>query len=289
MGTACELRFFAATPEQAHRVSAAVIADVERLEAKYSRYRDSSELSRINRIAATGGSVEVDEETAALLDYADTCHRESEGLFDITSGILRRAWNFKSGVLPTAEQIAALLPCIGWHKLQWQRPLLHFSQAGMELDLGGIAKEYAADRAAALCVQLGVNAALVNLGGDIRVAGPQADGNPWRIGISNPQDPARALCTVALHRGAMASSGDYQRCLTIDGLRYSHLLSPATGWPVRGLSAVSVVADLCVVAGSASTIAMLKGEAGKAWLESLGLAYLCVDAAGACSGTLNSR
>ncbi|HTQ98819.1 MAG TPA: FAD:protein FMN transferase [Candidatus Acidoferrum sp.] len=289
MGTACELRLWARTETIARRVSDAVTADVDRLEAKYSRYRADSELSFINAVAARGGSVNVDDETAQLLDYADTCHRESEGLFDISSGILRRAWDFKSGQLPTQETVAALLDRTGWHKLHWQRPQLGFPLPGMELDLGGIVKEYAADRAAALCLQHEAPHALINLGGDIRVTGPQADGAPWHIGISDPAAPERALCTVQLSSGALASSGDYQRCITIDGERYSHILDPFTGWPVRGLAAVSVVADLCVVAGSASTIAMLKGAQGAEWLADLGLQYLWVDTQGNSGGTLLSR
>lgn len=286
MGTQCELRLFAASADAANQVAAAVIADVARLEAKYSRYRADSELSRINAVAATGGSTTVDDETAQLLDYAATCHRESGGLFDITSGILRRAWDFKSGKLPESAQVQLLLALTGWHKLQWQRPQLQFPLAGMELDLGGIVKEYAADRAATLCLQHGALHALVNLGGDIRVTGPQADGSAWRIGISDPAAPLRPLCTLELTAGALASSGDYQRCITIDGTRYSHILNPFTGWPVRQMAAVSVMADFCVVAGSASTIAMLKDAEGPAWLQQLALPHLWVDTAGKAGGSL---
>ena len=286
MGTACELRLYAPSTELAHLVSSAVVGDIERLEAKYSRYRSTSELSAINRIAANAGSISVDDETAQLLDYADTCNRESGGLFDISSGILRQAWDFKSGLLPAPQKVAALLDRTGWHKLNWQRPLLKFSVPGMELDFGGIVKEYAADRAATLCQQHRIQHALINLGGDIRVVGPEADGKPWRIGISDPADPVRALCTVELQSGALASSGDYQRCITVDGVRYSHILNPLTGWPVRHLAAVSVVADLCVIAGSASTIGILKDEEGAAWLEQLGLDHLWIDAAGHSGGSL---
>jgi thiamine biosynthesis lipoprotein len=179
-----------------------------------------------------------------------------------------------------------LLQLTGWHKLQWQRPQLRFPLAGMELDFGGIVKEYAADRAATLCLQHGIRHALINLGGDIRVSGPQADGTPWRIGISNPAAPAEALATIELTSGALASSGDYQRCLVLDGVRYSHILDPFTGWPTRGLAAVSVTAELCVVAGSASTIAMLKGTAGPQWLATLALPCLWIDAAGTAGGSL---
>lgn len=288
MGTVCDLRLFADDAAQARKTAAVVIGDIERLEAKYSRYRPSSELSAINAVAAAGGSISVDDETAQLLDYAATCHAESEGLFDITSGILRRAWDFKAGTLPGQAQLQSLLALTGWHKLVWQRPTLRFPLAGMELDLGGVVKEYAADRAATLCVQHGVQHALVNLGGDIRVTAPQADGKPWRIGISNPAAPEQALCTLELHGGALASSGDYQRCLTIDGVRYSHILNPFTGWPVRKLAAVSVVAEFCVVAGSASTIGMLKDAAGAEWLRQLELPHLWIAVDGQSGGTLLS-
>jgi thiamine biosynthesis lipoprotein len=289
MGTACELRLYAASAELAHLVSSAVVGDIERLEAKYSRYRPSSELSAINRIAAAAGSVSVDAETAQLLDYADTCYRESAGLFDISSGILRQAWDFKSGRLPSPQQVAALLDRTGWHKLCWERPLLKFSVPGMELDFGGIVKEYAADRAATLCQQHNIQHALINLGGDIRVVGPLPDGSAWHIGISDPADPAHALCTLELQSGALASSGDYQRCITVDGVRYSHILNPLTGWPVRHLAAVSVVADLCVIAGSASTIGMLKDAEGAAWLQNLGLDHVWIDVVGNSGGSFLTR
>ncbi len=286
MGTACELRLYAASADAAHRVCDAIVADIERLEAKYSRYRPNSELSILNNLAATGGSVIVDSETAQLLDYADTCYRESDGLFDITSGILRRAWDFKAGVLPSPQQVAALLDRTGWHKLTWQDHTLNFTLPGMELDLGGIVKEYAADRAATLCEQHNIHHALINLGGDVRVTGPHYDGTPWRIGISDPANPAHPLCTIELQSGALASSGDYQRCFTVDGVRYSHILNPRTGWPVRQLAAVSVVADYCVVAGSASTIGMLKDVDGPQWLQNLGLQHLWIDVAGNSGGSL---
>ncbi|MES2606722.1 MAG: FAD:protein FMN transferase [Pseudomonadota bacterium] len=286
MGTLCEVRLFAAAALQAKAATDAVIADVERLEARYSRYRSTSELSRINAIAAIGGRVEVDDETAHLLDYAATCHRESGGLFDLSSGILRKAWDFKSGKLPAPAEVNALLTLTGWHRLQWQRPVLEFPLPGQELDLGGVVKEYAADRAATLCQQHGIAHGLINLGGDIRIVGPQPDGSAWRIGISKPENPDAALCTLALQGGALASSGDYQRCITVAGVRYGHILNPFTGWPVRKLAAVSVVADFCVIAGSAATIAMLKDEEGVEWLRQLGLPHLWVDVDGNSGGTL---
>lgn len=286
MGSPCDIQLYAKKPAEAKRVADLAIADVRRLEARYSRYRGDSLLAAINRVAAGGGSLEVDQETAGLLNYAAACHEQSEGLFDITSGILRRAWRFDLGKLPDAAQIQALLDQVGWHKLHWAPPLLEFSVPGMEIDFGGVVKEYAADRAAVLCWEAGVYHGVVNLGGDIKVIGPHPDGSPWRIGIRHPRQADAVLQTLALHRGGLASSGDYERCIVVDGIRYGHVLNPKTGWPVRYLASVSVAGDLCVVAGSASTIAMLKEEQGPAWLEALGLPHLWVDVQGRVGGSL---
>lgn len=288
MGSPCEIQLFAQNQAQAKRIANIAIADVNRLEARYSRYREDSFLSAINRVAATGGSITVDEETAGLLNYAVACYEQSDGLFDITSGILRRAWNFKSGILPTETTIQELLDKVGWHKLRWNPPVLEFPIPGMEVDFGGVVKEYAVDRVAALCWQAGIRHGVINLGGDIKIIGPRTDGSPWRIGIRHPRNKDSLLETLLLQKGALASSGDYERCIVLDGVRYGHVLNPKTGWPVRHLAAVSVVGDFCVVAGSASTIAMLKEDAGPAWLEDLGLPHLWVDVNGQSGGPLLS-
>jgi thiamine biosynthesis lipoprotein len=287
MGSPCDIQLFARSAQHAKRTADAAIADVYRLEARYSRYRQDSFLSKINRVAATGGSIKVDAETAGLLNYALACYQQSDGLFDISSGILRRAWRFDSGTLPDAQLINTLLDKVGWHKLLWQPPVLSFPMPGMEIDFGGIVKEYAVDRAAALCWTAGVQHGVVNLGGDIKIIGPRPDKMPWHIGIRHPRDNNAILDTLLLHEGALASSGDYERCIVIDGIRYGHVLNPKTGWPVGYLAAVSVVGDFCVVAGSASTIAMLKEDAGPVWLNNLGLPHLWVDVKGGIGGSIN--
>jgi FAD:protein FMN transferase len=286
MGSPCEVQLFAGDRAIANRAMQAVTADVERLEQRYSRYRDTSLLTQINRVAEAGGTIEVDDETAGLLDYAQTCFVASDGLFDLSSGLLRKAWNFSSGQLPDQALVASLLPRVGWDKVRWKRPHLGFGIAGMELDLGGVVKEYAADRAAALCRGLGIHGGFVNLGGDIAIIGPRPDGDDWRIGLQHPRVPGEAMTTLGMSAGAVASSGDYERCVVIDGRRYGHILNPHTGWPVSYLAAATVQGDLCVVAGSASTIALLKEADGPAWLASLGLPYVWVDAAGGMGGPL---
>lgn len=289
MGSPCEIRIdrpASVDESRAERALDEAVAEIERLEDRYSRYRESSFLSQINRIAAAGGALDVDPETASLLDYAATCHGQSEGLFDVTSGILRRAWRFAEGRLPEPGAIEALLPRVGFEKLRWQSPRLAFPVPGLELDFGGIVKEYAADRVAGALQAAGLRHALVNLGGDVRVAGPRADGGPWRIGIRHPRRPGSLVLDVPLFEGGLSTSGDYERCIEIDGVRYGHVLDPRTGWPVRFMASASVVAPLCVVAGSASTIAMLRGEGGAAWLEGLGLPCLWIDVEGRMGGSL---
>jgi thiamine biosynthesis lipoprotein len=289
MGSPCELQIVADDARVAQRGFGVARAEVERLEQRYSRYRVDSLLSQINRVAAAGGRIELDAETGALLDYAAACYVESGGLFDVTSGILRRAWNFARSELPEPGRVQALLERVGWDKLDWNPPSLGFPLAGMELDLGGIVKEYAADRVAALCREAGVWSGLVNLGGDIRIVGPRPDGQPWRVGIRDPRRHDRLVRTLELESGALATSGDYERCIVIDGVRFGHLLNPRTGWPVRRLASVSVVAPHCVVAGSAATIALLKEESGPAWLEQLGLPCHWIDVDGNTGGALSQR
>lgn len=289
MGAPCELRLYAATEEQARKVRVSAEAEVLRLESKYSRYREDSLTTRINRSAGDARGVEVDEETAGLLDYAQTAYQQSDGLFDITSGVLRRAWDFKLGIIPDAAKLASVLALVGWHRLRWQRPRVVLPVAGMELDFGGFVKEYAADCGAKLCREQGIRHGLVELGGDIAVIGPHPDGAPWQVGIQHPRYPQSAIAQIALDRGAIASSGDYERYFEREGRRYCHILNPLTGWPAEGLQAVSVVAEQCLVAGTTSTIAMLKGEGGARWLDGVGLPYLCIAGDGAISGTLAQR
>jgi FAD:protein FMN transferase len=286
MGSQHELLLWCDDTSQAARAAEAAIADVARIEAKYSRYRDDSVTTRINR-AAGGEAVAIDAETAALLSYAEECHRLSGGRFDLTSGVLRRAWDFRRvpPQVPDASTLAAATALIGWHRVEWDAHSVRLPAAGMEIDFGGIGKEYAADRAATVCVEHGVRHGLVNLGGDVRATGPQPDGEPWRVGIRHPRRDGAAIATVLLRAGAVATSGDYERYVEVDGRRYCHILDPRTGFPASHWQSISVIAPLCVVAGSYATIAMLLGRDGETFLQEQGCRYIAVDADGAMHGT----
>lgn len=286
MGSPCSLQLYSLDETLAEHHFRWARKEVERLEQKYSRYRLDSTLTRINQ-AAGKYVVQIDHETASLLRYADTCHLQSEGMFDITSGVLRRVWNFRQPQLPAQAAIDAVLPLIGWDRVQWNEKEIVLPQIGMELDFGGIVKEYAVDTLVNHLRSSGVHAGVVELGGDVGVVGPHPEGDPWIIGIRDPQQKSVALATIQIEKGAIATSGDYERYFELNGDRFSHLLNPKTGWPVKGLRAVSVHAPLCTVAGSVTTIAMLKPEQEAIeWLNDLELPYLCISLDGKISGSL---
>jgi thiamine biosynthesis lipoprotein len=253
------------------------IEEVKRIELKYSRYRADSIVSHINAAAGGDEAIEVDAETASLLDFADKLHALSDGLFDITSGVLRRVWDFRAGRVPEDAALQALLPLIGWSKVSWHERRIRLPHAGMELDFGGFGKEYAADRAMAILAGAGHRHGFVNLGGDIRVLGPRADGSAWRFGIQHPRQAEGTIASVDMVDGALASSGDYERFFERGGRRYCHILNPQTGWPVSSWASVSVTAPACVAAGALSTIAMLKGPQALEFLSTQSATYLAAD------------
>jgi len=283
MASPCSIRIDTQDERAARQAAKAAIAEVQRIETKYSRYQAGSVVSRINQ-GAGQAAVEVDAETRELLAFAHALWEMSDGLFDISSGVLRRAWNFRSTLLPSAEAVQDALACVGWQKVELHDSSVRLSQAGMELDFGGFGKEYAADRAAAVLGQHGQQHALVNLGGDLHALGPRAvpelRGAPWRIQIAHPRPEAAhdtpPLASLNLTRGGLASSGDYERFLVHEGKRYCHVLNPLTGWPVTHWQSISVLATNTTTAGALTTIAMLKEQDAVAWLTAQDARYLGV-------------
>jgi thiamine biosynthesis lipoprotein len=276
MASRCEVRLSAPDVPTANRLAQQAIAEVRRIETKYSRYRPDSIVSRIN--AAAGNEVvDCDSETGALMAYADALYGASEGLFDITSGVLRRAWDFRNPQVPKAEVLEPLLTLVGWDKVDVGIDGVFLREAGMEIDFGGFGKEYAADRAAALLMEAGVRHGYVNLGGDMRFIGPQMTGQPWSIGIQDPRDPDSVMASIPVSQGALATSGDYERFFEMDGERYCHILDPRSGMPVRFWRSVSVLAPMAIAAGSCSTITMLKQQDGLSFLNASDMAYLAVN------------
>jgi FAD:protein FMN transferase len=275
MASHCEVLLRAADLSAARELGECVAKEAWRIEEKYSRYRSDSIISHLH--AHRGIPVKVDEETASLLDFAQRCYRISDGMFDITSGILRRAWTFDgSDRLPEPDAITMLLPYIGFEKLKWQSPTIELP-AGMELDLGGIGKEYAVDRAYELLRKQVAGPFLVNFGGDLRASGPPPNGF-WQVGIEKPGHQHDASMILHLERGALATSGDSRRFVMRDGIRYGHVLNPKTGWPVQHAPrSVTVAASSCTEAGLLSTLAILHGARAREFLNEQAVKYWIVD------------
>jgi thiamine biosynthesis lipoprotein len=271
MASACEVLLPLMTDHEALRLGAVAAKEAWRVEKKYSRYRDDSVTAWIH--ANRGTTIEVDQETASLMDFASQCFDLSEGLFDITSGVLRRAWTFDgSDRIPETAAIERLLPLVGFDKVQWRAPRLMLP-AGMELDFGGIGKEYAVDRAYELLAAHARTPFLINFGGDLRANRPASHG-PWQVGIERPDTDRESTMLLDLEYGALATSGDSRRYLQKDGIRYGHILNPRTGRPAHGSPrSITVAASSCTEAGLLSTVAMLQGAGAKAYLEEQGVRY----------------
>jgi thiamine biosynthesis lipoprotein len=281
MASPCEVLLQGGDAALAQRLADIAWHEALRIEHKFSRYREGSVLAHLHEHA--GEAVEVDAETADLLDFAERCHDLSGGLFDITSGVLRAAWTFDgSDHLPDAKQVQGLLDRVGWPRLRWQRPWLKLAP-GMQIDLGGIGKEYAVDRTLGLLRAQTEQPLLVNFGGDLIVSGPRLDADgqprPWQVGIEPPAGEgatarSQTPAIVLLHGGALATSGDARRFLLKDGVRYGHVLDPHTGWPVPGAArSVTVAAPTCIEAGLLSTLALLQGPQAETFLQAQGVPY----------------
>jgi thiamine biosynthesis lipoprotein len=265
MATPCEVRVETEDRALALCAGEAAMREAVRIERKFSRYRPDSVVGRIN--AGAGTPFGVDAETAHLLDFSAHCWRISDGLFDITSGVLRRVWTFDgSDKLPARLEVLAARKLVGWRKLRWQDPVI-LLRDGMEIDLGGVGKEYAVDRALAAARRQIAAPLLVNFGGDLAVSGPRANAERWRVAIESVDRSGAAEAMLEIGAGALATSGDARRYLLKDGVRYSHILDPRSGWPVKDPPrSVTVAAATCLEAGMMATLAMLQGRGAEDFL-----------------------
>ena len=246
-----------------------------RIQNKFSRYSASSLCSKINsaNIQSADKTTAIDNETFQLLEFANNCFEISAGMFDITSGILRKAWNFDgSDKIPTEAEIEPLLNNIGWQRVIYDSTKIMLPQ-GMELDFGGIAKEYAVDKTAELITHYANSAGhknlsiLINFGGDLFSTGKKKQGGCWEVGIENSAN-SKHTTSLSLTKGALATSGDANRFLLKNGIRYGHILNPISGWPIENTPAsVTVAAPQCITAGMLATLAILQGKNAQGFLK----------------------
>ncbi|MBL9188192.1 MAG: FAD:protein FMN transferase [Opitutaceae bacterium] len=262
LGTTCEVQYAAPGGDaQAQGFERAAVAWVTAFEAKYSRFRPDSLVSRIN--AAAGREwIAVDAEMEGLLKLCDTLHFMTQGVLDPTALPLLRLWDYKAAQprIPATAEIAAALALVGWKKVQRAPGKVFLPVAGMALDFGGFGKEYAVDFVARIAGEHGITSALVDFGHDLRALGRPPGRPAWHIGLEDPRQPGRSDGSLAILGQGVASSGDYLRSFTIEGKRYGHIIDPRTGWPVaNGCTQATVVASSCLQAGVLSTTAFVLG------------------------------
>jgi thiamine biosynthesis lipoprotein len=275
MACPCEVLIRTEDASAVKELAALAVTETRRIEQKFSRYRDDNIVYAINN--SEGTPVTLDAETCELLAYAGHCYELSNGLFDITSGILRKVWSFKGeDIIPDEESINQLLNFVGWDKVRLTDDKIRLAP-GMEIDFGGIGKEYAVDRVARILIESSGLSVMVNFGGDIRIPKAQTDREPWSVGIADPESPDQPIGQIEIHDGAVTTSGvSYRHCF-IRGKRYSHILNPRTGWPVEDPPrSVTVIGNFCLEAGILSTLAMLQGKSAEKFLRAQKIKYHCI-------------
>ena len=276
MASPCELLTDVDNRAKAQQLTDIVANEAWRIETKFSRYVHGNIIHKIN--SSHGRTVSVDAETAQLIEFATTLYGLTDGGFDITSGILREVWSFKGKKkVPTKAAVARVVKSVGWDKVVWDTPMLTL-KSGMQLDFGGIGKEYAVDRAGQLINAMTDASCLINFGGDLVVTRPRKDGKSWSVGIEQADSPAgKASRLIMLRQGALATSGDTKRYVLKNGKRYGHVLDARTGWPIEGAPrTVTVAADTCLEAGMLTTIAMMQGSEVIEFLEAQDVRYWCL-------------
>jgi thiamine biosynthesis lipoprotein len=271
LGTNCLIKFRLDDERSALEFAASALDWIGTFEAKFSRFRPDSLVSRIN--AAAGREwVKTDSDMETLLDIAAEIHTCTKGIIDPTLLPLLKVWNWKVAHLrlPDRADVKAALALTGWSKVQRRPGAVFLPEAGMGLDFGGFGKEFAVDRLAALARQAGITDAIVDLGRDLYAMGGNGAHPFWHIGIEDGNQPGTCWGGLGVNGRAGSASGDYARYFFHDGVRYGHILDPRTGWPVsNGMRAVTVVANTCLQAGIYSTAVFILGARDGLYLASL--------------------
>ncbi len=265
-------------------ISELVRHECMRIQNKFSRYNQEGVVFEINQLKP-GKTIQMDEETQHLFQYAQDLYQMSDGLFDITSGILRKIWNFKNteSLIPSQNKIDHILGLIGFDKIEVNKHLLTIKSEGVEVDFGGFGKEYAVDKSISIIINelnkiyKNKTGVCLNFGGDIfTINDHQMNKNGWDIAVANPLNTTEVIKKVNVVNESITTSGDYERGFTINGKRYSHILNPKTGYPVDYWRSISVISPSCLASGAISTIAMLKEKDAIEFLEKQNVAYLAI-------------
>ncbi len=272
MGTRAWVTLYGFDEEEAERIAGEALREMHRIEGLMSTWRETSEISILNA-QASGTMQPVSRELYTVVDSAFHYAELTGGAFDITVRPLVRLWGFQGGTarMPAGAEIDTALTHVGYGRVMLDEALPGISlPSGMELDLAGIAKGYAVDRCIALLKDRGVTSALVNLGGNIYALGTPPGRNSWAVGIREARGARSTVGAIMLQNSAVATSGNYENFVEIDGKRYGHIIDPRTGRTVNNMLSVTAVAPTAVAADALSTGLFVMGtERGSALVERL--------------------
>ena len=265
MGNRFDIGVVSSVKEQAEQAIEKSIAEIKRIEALLTTFSDDSQTNQINQNAGIK-PVKVDKEVYALIERAQRISKLTQGAFDLSYGSLDKSfWNFdqKMTQLPTSEQALKAVGLIDYRNIVLEKGTVFLSEKGMRIGFGGIGKGYAADRAKQVLQAEGFENGVVNASGDMNAWGVREDGQSWKVGISNPDSPQEIMAEFDLQNAAVATSGNYEKFVWIDGVKYSHTIHPKTGFPIRGIKSVTVFAPFAELADALTTpIAVMGVEVG---------------------------
>ena len=261
MDTLMSIRVYSGGGEQALQ---AARQEVERLDKLLSRTDPDSQISSLNSHAGDGAAVTLDQEVVELLSFAKSVSQLLPGCFDITIAPVMDAWGFTSETLhvPSSEALNHAMSLVDSQQLMVDEPssAARLEQAGMEVDLGAVAKGFAAGRADAVLREEGVTSALLDLGGNVTAIGSKPDGSTWQVAVKDPQNTSEALCVLSLEDQTASTSGGYERYFEENGQIYHHIIDPETGYPAdSGLLSVTVISSDHMLADALSTTLFVAG------------------------------
>ncbi len=271
MGTRIAVELWATNPVQGEALITRVMDEMHRVDALMSTYKPASQVSLVNERAAREPVI-VDADLFALLQTALDYSRVTEGAFDITYASVGYLYDYRRHIRPDDAAIAAALPAVDYRHvvLDPNTRSVRFTQAGVRIDLGGIAKGWAVDRGIELLQAAGVERAFVTAGGDTRIIGDRF-GEPWMVGIRDPREDGKVAVRIPLVDAALSTSGDYERFFEADGVRYHHILSPSTGRPASAVRSVTIIGPTATrTDGLSKTIFVLGIEKGMQVLDRAG-------------------
>jgi FAD:protein FMN transferase len=268
MGSRCEITIVADDAEKAERYIDTVVNEITRIENLISDWRPQTQVSEINRNAGIA-PVKVDRELIDLTKRALYLSKITNGAFDISFASMQKIWRFDGSMakMPTPETVKESVALVGYENIiiDEQNSTIFLKLEGMKIGFGALGEGYAADRCKAMMVAKGVTAGIVNGSGDMNTWGTQPNGKPWTVGITNPVKKNKVFAVFPVHDSAVVTSGSYEKFVLLNGKHYTHIINPVTGYPVSGLSSVTVMGPSAEMANGFSTSIMVLGkEAGLA-------------------------